>query len=120
MKPEEFCLGIRVKKNKGFCITKAIILTAALRAAGIPARLAFADVKNHLSTRRLREAMKTEIFYYHGFTELFLDGQWLKVTPTFNKELCAKFGIKPLDFDGFSDCIFHPYDKKGNKHFWNM
>ena len=115
-KQDEFKASVRIKKNKGFCVTKAIILTAVLRAVGIPARLAFADVKNHLSTERLREIMKTEIFYYHGFTELFLDGHWLKVTPTFNKDLCDKFGIMPLEFDGTSDCIFHPYDTKGNKH----
>jgi len=115
-KQDEFKASVRIKKSSGFCIHKAIILTAVLREAGIPARLAFADVKNHLNTERLKEIMKTDIFYYHGITELFLEGQWLKVTPTFNIELCEMFGIMPLEFDGTSDCIFHPYDINGNKH----
>jgi hypothetical protein len=47
---------------------------------------------------------------------VFLDGRWLKATPTFNMELCQKFGVMPLEFDGSSDCILHSYDMKGNKH----
>ncbi len=116
LKPDEFKASVRITKSSGFCIHKAIILTAVLRAAGIPARLAFADVKNHLNTKRLRELVQTDVFYYHGVTELFLDGQWFKVTPAFNIELCKKFCVKPLDFDGTADCILHQYDVKGNKH----
>lgn len=33
-----------------------------------------ADVKNHLFTERLRQAMKTDVFYWHGYTEIMLDG----------------------------------------------
>ncbi len=114
--PEEFKASVRVKKSSGYCVHKAIVFTAALRAAGIPARLAFADVRNHLTTKRLMQLMKTDIFYYHGITEVFLDGRWLKATPTFNMELCQKFGVMPLEFDGSSDCILHSYDMKGNRH----
>ncbi|OPZ73889.1 MAG: Transglutaminase-like superfamily protein [Firmicutes bacterium ADurb.Bin456] len=114
--PDEFKASVRITKDSGFCIHKAIILAAVLRAAGIPSRLAFADVKNHLNTRRLRDLVQTDVFYYHGITELYLDGRWLKVTPAFNIELCEKFGVRPLDFDGTADCIFHQYDIKGNKH----
>ncbi len=115
-KPEEFKASVRMKKSAGYCVHKAIALTAALRAVGIPARLALADVRNHLNTKRLKEMMKTDIFYYHGITEVFLDGRWLKVTPTFNLELCENFGVMPLEFDGSSDCILHLYDIQGNKH----
>ena len=115
-KPEEFKASVCIRKNSGCCIHKAITLAAVARAAGIPARLAFADVKNHLNTRRLRDLVQTDVFYYHGITELFLQGQWLKVTPTFNIELCEKFGVRPLDFDGTRDCILHQYDMRGNRH----
>ncbi len=100
----------------GWCVPKAILLAACCRAAGIPARLGFADVKNHLSTERLREKMKTDIFHWHGYTSIFLDDKWVKATPAFNIELCDKFGLKPLEFDGQEDSIYHEFDRAGNKH----
>ncbi len=103
-------------QKQGFCIQKAILLAAVTRAAGIPSRLRFADVKNHLVTQRLKEIMKSDLFVFHGYTELFLGEKWVKATPTFNLSLCQKFGVFPLEFDGIHDSIFHPFDRKGKKH----
>ena len=100
----------------GWCVPKATLLTAVARAAGIPARLGFADVRNHMSTERMRETMKTDLFIWHGYTELWLEGAWRKATPAFNIELCEKFGLLPLDFDGVHDSIYHAFDKAGNRH----
>lgn len=100
----------------GWCLTKATLLAAACRAAGIPARLGFADVRNHLSTDRMRQAMKTDIFAWHGYADLWLDGAWRKATPAFNLQLCEKFGLLPLEFDGIGDSIYHPFDRAGNRH----
>ena len=102
--------------GRGWCVTKAVLLAACCRSIGIPARLGFADVKNHLSTANLRESMGTDIFYWHGYTSIFLDDQWLKATPAFNIELCEKFRIKSLEFDGRADSIYHPFDLDGRKH----
>ena len=87
----------------GWCVTKAALLAAAARAAGIPARLGFADVRNHLSTERMRATMATDVFVWHGYTELWLQGAWRKATPAFNVELCERFGLLPLEFDGRND-----------------
>ena len=100
----------------GWCVPKALRLAAAARAVGIPARVGFADVRNHLSTARLREMMGTDIFYYHGYTALYLKGGWVKATPAFNIELCRKFDLLPLDFDGVADSIYHPFDAAGQRH----
>ena len=105
-----------LEKGRGYCVAKAVLLAACARAVNIPARLGFADVKNHLNTERLKELMGTNIFYFHGFTELYLNGQWVKATPAFNLELCNNFNVKPLDFDGIEDSVFHLFDKSGNKH----
>ncbi len=102
--------------KEGFCVQKAVLLAAAARASGIPSRLGFADVRNHLATKRLLELLGTDLFIYHGFTELFLEGKWVKATPAFNIALCEKFGVLPLDFDGRNDSIFQPYDRAGRKH----
>ena len=114
--PKEFKASVIIEKRKGYCVAKAIALAAVARAAGIPSRVGFADVKNHLSTERLRKLMKTDVFVFHGYSELFLNGRWFKVTPTFNMSLCEKFGVRPLEFDGKSDCLFHEFDSKGNRH----
>lgn len=100
----------------GWCVPKAVLLTAACRAAGIPARLGFADVRNHLSTERMRETMKTDVFTWHGYTDIWLEGAWRKATPAFNVELCERFGLLPLEFDGRTDSIYHPFDRSGQRH----
>ena len=102
--------------QRGYCVAKAVLLAAASRAIGIPSRLGFADVRNHLTTARLKASMGTDLFVYHGYTELFLNGRWVKATPAFNRSLCERFDVKPLDFDGVNDSIFQPYDLNGNKH----
>lgn len=100
----------------GWCVTKAALLAAAARASGIPARLGFADVRNHLSTQRMRETMATDVFIWHGYTELWLGERWVKATPAFNVELCDRFGLLPLEFDGRADSVYHPFDKAGQRH----
>ena len=103
-------------RKEAWCVPKAALLAACCRVIGIPARVGFADVRNHLSTKRLRERMKTDVFTWHGYTIIHIDGKWVKATPAFNVELCEKFGLKTLEFDGRNDSIYHPFDLSGNKH----
>ncbi len=105
-----------LKTGRGWCVPKAALLAACCRSVGIAAKLGYADVKNHLSTARMRARMKTDIFMWHGYTSIFLEGRWVKATPAFNIELCDKFRLKPLEFDGGSDSLYHPFDLEGNKH----
>ena len=114
---ENFYLASRIAEAKtSFCVPKAILLAACLRAVGIPAALGFADVRNHLNTPALRELMGTDVFIYHGYVQLWLDGEPYKVTPAFNMELCEKFGVKPLVFDGYHDALFHEFDEQEQRH----
>jgi len=100
----------------GWCVPKAALLAAACRAAGIPARVGYADVRNHLATERMREIMQTDLFYWHGYTEILIDGAWRKATPAFNLGLCERFGLLPLEFDGRGDSLYHPFDRHGHRH----
>jgi len=100
----------------GFCVSKSILLAAGARAQGIPSRLGYANVRNHLTTQRLKRVMKTDVFVFHGYTELYLRGIWVKATPVFNFSLCERFGVRPLEFDGRHDSIFHEYDARGDRH----
>ena len=114
--PEVFRASSVLAAGQGFCVGKAALLAASARAAGIPARVGFADVKNHLTTPRLAETMGSDLFIYHGYAELQLEGHWVKATPAFNLELCRRFRVKPLEFDGRSDSIFHPFDENDRRH----
>ena len=114
--PDAFRASAVLEADEGFCIGKAAVLAATARAAGIPARVGFADVKNHLTTPRLAEAMGSDLFIYHGYTELHLEGKWVKATPAFNLALCRRFRVKPLEFDGRSDSIFHAFDEDDRRH----
>jgi transglutaminase-like putative cysteine protease len=115
-KPAVFTASAVLAAGEGFCIGKAALLAACSRAAGIPARVGFADVKNHLTSPRLAETMGSDLFVYHGYTEFLLDGNWVKATPAFNLELCRRFRVKPLEFDGAADSIFHPFDQDERRH----
>src|SRR3954447_24484829 len=114
--PEAFTASRVLASERNWCVPKAILLTAGARAAGIPARLGFADVRNHLQSERLRERMGSDLFVYHGYAALHVGGAWRKVSPAFNRELCERFGVAPLDFDGTSDALLHAYDGDGRRH----
>jgi transglutaminase-like putative cysteine protease len=114
--PDTYRASACLARGSGFCVAKAAVLAAAGRAADIPARMGFADVKNHLCTPRLRALMSTDVFYYHGYVEMFLRGVWVKATPAFDRGLCDKFGVLPLEFTGLADSLFHPYDRSGRRH----
>ena len=105
-----------VEKSSNYCVPKAILLTAALRAVGIPAAVGFADVRNHLNSPKLAELMGTDLFIYHGYVAVWLDGRQFKVTPAFNTEMCERFGVRPLIFDGKSDALFHEFDSHSRRH----
>ncbi len=101
--------------GKGFCVGKSAVLAAAARASGIPARPGYADVRNHLTSKRLIETVG-DTFYWHSYTELNIDGKWVKCTPAFDAALCARANIAPLEFDGINDSLFHPFDQAGRRH----
>jgi transglutaminase-like putative cysteine protease len=111
-RPEHYRSSNVLKRGRAFCIGKASLLCALGRACGIASRVGFADVYNHLASKQLLEYLGSHIFSYHGFVEFFLDGKWVKATPAFNKELCRKAKVSPLEFNGRDDCIFQPYNEE--------
>ena len=113
---EEYKASLCLKQQTGFCITKAALLAACARAIGIPSRVGYGDVRNHLATPKLLALLGTDEFVFHGYTELFLEARWVKATPAFNISLCERFGVLPLEFDGREDSLFHPYDASGQRH----
>lgn len=114
--PNQFVASNCLQAPAAFCVPKAIGLAAVARAAGIPARVGFANVRNHLVSPRFAKLLDDDIFRWHAYTSLWLDGAWVKATPAFDLALCEKHGVLPLEFDGTEDSIFHPYDAAGRQH----
>lgn len=114
--PATFVGSRCLQAEAAVCIPKASALATVARAAGIPARIGFADVKNHLASPRILSLMETDLFIWHAFTELFLEGRWVKATPAFDGELCRRHGVKPLEFDGRNDSVFHEFTHGGERH----
>lgn len=113
----EFRASVIASTTRGYCVPKAVLLTAAARAAGVPARIGFADVRNHLQTDTLRSKMNgSDLFLWHGYTEMLIGDRWVKATPAFNSELCERFGVKPLEFDGVHDALLHPFSGDGSQY----
>jgi transglutaminase-like putative cysteine protease len=105
-----------VKRREGFCVEKAAVLAAFARAAGIPARLHFADIRNHLVSSRLFEIMGTDLFSYHGYAELHIGDKWVKATPAFDLKMCRQNRITPVDFDGRNHALLHSHNSDGKLH----
>ena len=114
--PKHYRASNVLKRGRGYCVGKASLLCTLGRFCGIPSRVGFADVRNHLATRQLIEYLGTDLFVYHGYVEFYLEGQWVKATPAFNIELCRKHNVNPLEFNGREDSLFQPYSIE-NKQF---
>lgn len=111
--PENYYPDNIVKAGRGYCVMKAALLCAAFRKAEIPARMGFADLRNQGTPKEMVEALGCDLFTWHGYTEAFIDGRWLKATPAFHEGLCRKRNIEPLVFDAQNHCVFPPVDLDG-------
>ena len=110
--PEHYRASNVLKSGRGYCVCKASLLCAMGRSLGIPSRVGFATVRNHLATKQLLDFIGSDLFVYHGYTDFFLNGKWVKATPAFNKELCERHKVFPLEFNGLEDSIFQPYNSE--------
>jgi transglutaminase-like putative cysteine protease len=116
LRPEALRATHVLAEGRGWCVSKSVLLAALCRAERIPCRLGYANVRNHMATAKLLEVMGTDVFYYHGYNEVYLRGKWVKATTAFNRTLCDKARVGHLDFDGVRDSIYHPYDLAGHRY----
>jgi len=114
--PEHYRASHVLSEGEGYCVQKAILLVALARAASIPARLRFAAIRNHLMPAELLEKRGTNFFAFHGYTDLYLEGSWVKATPTFDILCCTNAGLHPVDFDGRHDALLPSQTMDGRRH----
>jgi transglutaminase-like putative cysteine protease len=114
--PSNYRASSVLAAGRAFCIGKSALLAASARAIGIPSRVGYADVRNHLTSPRFYEKAKTDKFIWHSYTEIYLAGRWVKATPAFDRALCERLGLKTLEFDGKVDSLLQPFDRSGRQH----
>ena len=106
-----------VKTRTGQCTAKTVLIVAMLRAANIPARFHFADLRTEfvkgLESHLIYKIMPRTIG--HAYAEVYLDDKWIKIDPIFDKELydlikkravglgAADLPNPSIDWDGYHD-----------------
>ena len=105
-----------LERGEGYCVPKAILLTALARAVDIPARLGFADIRNHHLPEEIAKIATNNVLPYHGYCELYLAGRWIKATPAFDLKTFQDHQLIPVEFDGRNDAVFHRYNREGKLH----
>ncbi len=109
--------SVTLQRQEGYCVQKAVLLAALARAIGIPARLRFSDIRNHLVPKHLLEQRRgINLFVYHGYDELYINGRWVKAVVAFDNITCEENKIIPVDFDGINDALLHKYNRDGKLH----
>ena len=112
-----FKANVTLRRRYGFCVSKSILLSSFARVVGIPARLHLVDLINHKVSQRVIDFMETNVMYYHGYSELYLNDRWVKLTPSFDPKTAIKGGFLPMvEFDGENDAVFPLHDING-EHF---
>ena len=113
---ENFKASVTLRRRNGFCVSKSILLSSLARAIGIPARIHLVDLINHKISQKVIDFMGTNIMYVHGYSEFYLNGKWVKLTPSFDPNTAIKGKFLPMvEFDGENDAVFPKYDNEGNQ-----
>jgi len=99
------------QRKQGHCVDKAMMFVLAARNLGFNARLGLARVRNHAGTSRFEEMLGTDVLVPHGYAAVLVEENWVKCTSVFNKELCEKLNIEPLEWDGTTDSLLQESDK---------
>jgi len=109
LRPEALRASTVLGKKRAWCVEKSTLMAAAARKLGIPARLGYAIVTNHIGVEKLTAYLRREEIVFHGYVELFLEGKWIKCTPAFDQRVCRLSGVQPLIWDGETDSMFQAY-----------
>jgi transglutaminase-like putative cysteine protease len=116
LSPEYLQASRTLERGDGFCIQKAVLLVAIARAVGIPARLLFADIRNHLLPNKIVDMQGTDLLTHHGYCEMLIGDKWVKATPAFDLNTCEANRFVPVEFDGTQDAILHSHNQDGMLH----
>lgn len=102
--------------GKGFCVQKAVLLCALLRAAQIPSALVLCDLKDYTLPMRIVQAMGTDTMFHHGLNAIHLNGRWLLADASLSPDVVERKRYRRVDFDGEDDALFPKTTLAGAAH----
>jgi transglutaminase-like putative cysteine protease len=113
LRPNALKASAIVGKRRAWCVEKSIVLAAAFRAFGIPSRLGYGIVVNHIGVEKLTHYLRRPEIVFHGYVDAFIQDKWVKCTPAFDPVVCRISGVSVLDWDGETDALLQAYSAKG-------
>lgn len=114
---EKYKATATLQRGNGHCEHKSVVLVALCRAIGIPARLGYVDIRDHLLSDKFRKMIGGDnLLIQHGYVEIYIDGKWVHACPAYDLTTCQKSGFVPVDFDGINDAKDSPYDHERKPH----
>jgi len=102
---EHYLASAVIARGKGYCVQKSALLVTLARAAGIPARMCFADIDNLAIAPHVVQMMGGHGFVWHSYAQWLIDGQWRKATPAFDAALCREHGLPVVEFRPGQDLL---------------
>lgn len=114
--PEEYRASRVLADGTGFCVQKASLLGALLRAVRIPAALVLCDLKDHTLPTRIVDAMGTDTMFHHGLNAIYLNGSWRLADASLSPDVVARKRYRRVDFDGERDALFPTTTLDGAAH----
>ena len=114
---ERYKASVVLEAGNGICQQKSVLLAALVRAVGIPARIGFVDVNDHQLSESFKQMIGgINVFPFHGFAELYIDGRWVHASPAYDLATCRRKRFVPVDFDGVNDAKDSRYTEDGEPH----
>jgi transglutaminase-like putative cysteine protease len=110
---EDFKASRILQWRKGYCVQKAVLLTALGRAVGIPSRLVFATIRNNRIPEKVVAILGDNIFRWHGYNQFYLKGKWVSAAATFDRYLCEMRQWPLVEFTGDEDAVLPERDLQG-------
>lgn len=122
LRPQGLKSSVIMQQSHAWCVEKSIVMATGLRALGIPSKLGYGIVVNHIGVEKLTRVLRREEIVFHGYVSAYLNDKWVKSTPAFDPLICKISGVEPLDWDGENDSLFQAYQGEQQfmeyKHFY--
>ncbi|MBI3203030.1 MAG: transglutaminase family protein [Myxococcales bacterium] len=113
---DEYRASLVLEDGKGFCVQKAVLLSALARAVDVPAALVLCDLRDRSLSPKLTAALGTDTMFYHGLNAFYLGGRWLLADASLSPDVVDRKGYRTVEFDGSANALLAASRLDGSPH----